>query len=144
MLRSFLFVLLSFFAARNPAQEKTTEASIRALESKWMDAYKQRQVAELAALMADDCVLTLEDGTTYSKVGFISRNMSSLRVDVAEASALKVRLRDNVAVVTGDYHESGEEDGKPYDYRDKVTRIWMKIAGKWQLIASHNALPSRS
>jgi ketosteroid isomerase-like protein len=123
------------------AQDKTTAASIRALESKWTDAYTQRQIAELAALLADDYVITTEDGTTFSKVGFISHNMNALRVDIAEMSTLKVRLHENVAVVTGDYHESGESGGKPYDDHDKLTDVWMKIGGKWQLIASTTACP---
>ena len=144
MLFAVLLGVLGLSVVRNLAQEKTNEASIRTLESKWTDAYKQRQIGDLASLLANDFVITTEDGTTFSKVGFISHNMNALRVDVAEVSNLKVRLHENVAVVTRDYHESGESGGKPYDYRDKLTDAWMKIGGKWQLIASHYSLPSKS
>src|SRR6267378_7954502 len=60
--------LLCCLAVQNAAQERSDEATIRALESKWTDAYKQRQVAVLAALLADDYVITMEDGTVLSKV----------------------------------------------------------------------------
>jgi ketosteroid isomerase-like protein len=66
--------VLGCFAVRDLAQEKPDSASIRTLESKWVDAYKQRQIADVAALLAEDYVITLEDGTTYGKVGFISYN----------------------------------------------------------------------
>ncbi|HEX8764929.1 MAG TPA: nuclear transport factor 2 family protein [Candidatus Acidoferrum sp.] len=125
-----------------PAQENSDAATIRALESKWVDAYKQRQIATVASLLADDYVITQEDGSVFGKVGFISYNAGSLRVDLAETSELKIRMHDNIAVVTGAYREKGVQGGKPYDYHDRLTDVWMKINGKWQLIASHYSLPA--
>ena len=133
---------LALFAVRSFAQEKSDAAAIRALESKWVDAYKQRQIATVASLLADDYVITLEDGSVYGKVGFISYNAGSLRVDIAEASDLKIHMHDNVAVVTAAYHEKGVLGGKPYDYHDRLTDVWIKTGGKWQLIASHYSLPA--
>lgn len=134
--------LLGSCAVRDLAQEKPDVASIRALELKWVDAYKQRQIAAVAALLADDYVITLEDGSTYGKVGFISYNARPLRVDIADLADVKIRMHENIAVVTAAYHERGELDGKPYDYHDRLTDVWMKIGGKWQLIASHYSLPA--
>lgn len=51
------------------AQDRSDESTIRALEAKWADVYKQRQISQLAALLADDYVITTEDGNTYSKIG---------------------------------------------------------------------------
>lgn len=134
--------LLGSFAVLIAAQEKSDATTIRTLESKWVDAYKQRQIATVASLLADDYVITQEDGSVYGKVGFISYNAGSLRVDVAEASDLRIHMHDNVAVVTGAYHEKGMQGGKPYDYHDRLTDVWMKTGGKWQLIASHYSLPA--
>lgn len=134
--------LLGLFAVRSLGQEKSDAVTIRALESKWVDAYKQRQIATVASLLADDYVITQEDGSVYGKVGFISYNAGSLRVEIAEASDLRIHMHDNIAVVTGAYHEKGVLGGKPYDYHDRLTDVWMKTAGKWQLIASHYSLPA--
>ena len=134
--------LLSLFVIRSLAQEKSDAATVRTMESKWVDAYKQRQIAAVASLLADDYVITQEDGSVYGKVGFISYNAGSLRVDVAEPSDLKIHMHDNIAVVTGAYHEKGVQGGKPYDYHDRLTDVWMKTNGKWQLIASHYSLPA--
>lgn len=134
--------LLSLFVIRSLAQEKSDAVAIRTMESKWVDAYKQRQIATVASLLADDYVITQEDGSVYGKVGFISYNAGALRVDVAEASDLKIHMHDNIAVVTGAYHEKGVQGGKSYDYHDRLTDVWMKINGKWQLIASHYSLPA--
>ena len=139
---TLVLCLLGCFAIRGVAQEKSDAASIRALESKWADAYKQREIATLSSLLGEDYVITVEDGSTYGKVGFISHSSGPLRVDIAEMSDLKIRMHGNIAVVTGAYHERGESGGKTYDYHDRLTDVWMKIGGKWQLIASHYSLPA--
>jgi len=138
---TLVLCLLGCFAIRDLAQEQSDAASIRTLESKWADAYKQRQIATLASLLAEDYVITMEDGSTLGKVGFISHSAVALRVEIAEMSDLKIRMHGNIAVVTGAYHERGESGGKTYDYHDRLTDVWMKIDGKWQLIASHYSLP---
>ena len=134
--------LLGCVAVRELAQEKSDVASIRALELKWVDAYKQRQIAAVGALLAEDYVITLEDGSTYGKVGFVSYSAGPLRVDVAELADVKIRMHENIAVVTAAYHERGEFGGKSYDYHDRLTDVWMKSSGKWQLIASHYSVPT--
>jgi ketosteroid isomerase-like protein len=124
------------------AQEKSDAANIRAMELKWTESYKQRQVEMLASLLAEDFVITVEDGNIYSKTGYISHSAEpSVHVEVAEMSDLKVRMHGNTAVVTGAYHERGKSDGKPYEYHDRLTDVWMKVGGKWQVVASHYSVP---
>jgi ketosteroid isomerase-like protein len=141
ILSTSVLCLLGCVAVRELAQEKSDVATIRALEVKWVDAYKQRQIAAVGALLAEDYVITLEDGSTYGKVGFVSYSAGPLRVDVAELADVKIRMHENTAVVTAAYHERGEFGGKSYDYHDRLTDVWMKSSGKWQLIASHYSVP---
>jgi ketosteroid isomerase-like protein len=125
------------------AQEKAdTATTIRKLEEKWTDSYKKRQIDILSSLLAEDFVITFEDGNTYSKSGYISHSADpSVQVDIAELTDLKVRMHGNTAVVTGAYHERGRSNGKPYEYRDRLTDVWMKIGNKWQVISSHYSVP---
>jgi ketosteroid isomerase-like protein len=123
-------------------KDKSDAAYIRAMELKWTDSYRQRQVDILASLLADDFIITVEDGNTYGKTGYISHSAEpSTHVEVAEMSDLKVRMHGNTAVVTGAYHERGTSGGKPYEYHDRFTDIWMKSGGKWQVVASHYSVP---
>src|SRR6476620_6015726 len=124
------------------AQEKSDAATIRALEMKWTESYKQRNIDNLSSLLAEEFVITVEDGTVYSKAGYISHTADSkVHVQVADMLDLKVRIHGDTAIVTGAYHEKGESDGKPYEYHDRLTDIWMKAAGKWQVVASHYSVP---
>jgi len=123
-------------------QDKSEASTIRALELKWTESYKQRSIDILSSLLADEFVITVEDGNVYSKAGYISHTADSkVKVEVAEMSDLKVRIHGNTAIVTGSYHEKGMSEGKPYEYHDRLTDVWVKTAGKWQVVASHYSVP---
>jgi len=128
-----------------PAQEKSEAATIRALEMKWTQSYKDRSIDILSSLLAEEFVITVEDGNVYSKTGYISHTADpSTHVQVAELSDLKVRIHGDTAIVTGAYHEKGESNGKPYEYHDRLTDVWMKAGGKWQVVASHYSVPFKN
>lgn len=125
------------------AQDKTDPAySIKSLELKWTDAYKHRQIQSLSSLLAEDFIITVEDGSTYGKAGYISHTAdSSVHVQLAEMSDLHVRVHGETAVITGAYHEKGDSGGKPYEYHDRFTDVWIKSGGTWQVVASHYSVP---
>jgi len=125
------------------AQQKSQDTEkILALEKKWAEAYKHRDISILSSLLAEDFVITVEDGTSYGKEGYISHSAdTSVKVESAELSGLKVRMHGNTAVVTGAYHEKGNSGGKRYEYHDRLTDVWMKIDGRWQVISSHYSVP---
>ena len=132
------------WATNLAAQEKSDAATIRALELKWTDSYKQHNIDILSSLLADDFAITIEDGSIFSKAGYISHTAdSSTKVHVAEMTDLKVRMNGDTAVVTGAYHEKGESNGKSYEYHDRLTDVWMKVSGKWQVVASHYSVPAK-
>jgi ketosteroid isomerase-like protein len=124
------------------AQHNSDADTVHTLELKWSESYLNRQVETLSSLMADDFVITIEDGSTYGKTGYISHAAApSLHVEVAEMTDVRVRMHGNTAVVTGAYHERGQDNGKPYEDHDRFTDVWLKNGGKWQVIASHYSLP---
>lgn len=127
------------------AQSKAWPASkILALETKWNEAYKRGDVAAMESLLADDFVITVEDGSTFSKSGYIAHNGdTTLHVEISEMTDLKVRMHGNIAVVTGAYHEKGTSKGKPYESHDRLTDVWIKSpGGVWQVIAAHYSIPA--
>jgi ketosteroid isomerase-like protein len=146
MIRSRILILIAgLILASNASlfgQGKSEGDTVRALELKWTESYKQRSIDTLSSLLADEFVITVEDGNVYSKAGYISHTADSkVRVDVAEMSDLKVRIHGTTAIVTGAYHEKGVSEGKPYEYHDRLTDVWIKSAGKWQVVASHYSVP---
>lgn len=137
-----LFLLLACSGV--VAQEKSDAATVHALELKWTESYRQRSIDILSSLLAEDFVITIEDGSVYSKAGYISHTAdSSVHVEIAQMSDLKVRMHGDTAIVTGAYHERGVSSGRPYEYHDRLTDVWMKSGGRWQVIASHYSVPSK-
>jgi len=125
-----------------PQQVSESASKILALEGKWNEAYKHGDVAAMNSLLADDFVITTEDGATFSKPGYIAHcGDPDNRVLVSEMTDLKVRVHGNTAVVTGAYHEKGTLKDKPYEFHDRMTDVWMLIDGRWQVIVSHYAIP---
>ncbi|HZS26660.1 MAG TPA: nuclear transport factor 2 family protein [Candidatus Angelobacter sp.] len=125
-----------------PLQSSPEVTKILALEQRWTDAYRIRNIQTMTSMLNDDFVITVEDGSVYGKVGYMSHTMdTSTQVELAEESNLKVHMHGNVAVVTGGYHEKGSSAGKSYEYRDRLTDIWMKNGNEWQLIAAQYSVP---
>jgi ketosteroid isomerase-like protein len=142
LLRPLLCVLCVLPTLSVGQQKSPDPENILALEKKWTVAYKHRDISILSSLLAEDFVITVEDGSTYGKEGYIGHSAdTSVHVDVAELSELRVRMHGNAAVVTGAYHEKGSSRGKRYEYRDRLTDVWMKIDGMWQVISSHYSVP---
>jgi ketosteroid isomerase-like protein len=119
-----------------------TTATILDLEKKWTDAYKQADLNTMNSLLNEDVIVTVEDGKTYSKSGYLTHSVDkTVKVLLAEIGDVRVRVDEDTAVVTGTYHEKGLNKGKPYEYNDRFTDVWKDHGGKWQLIASHFSVP---
>ncbi|HKC70146.1 MAG TPA: nuclear transport factor 2 family protein [Terriglobales bacterium] len=134
-----VLVLAMLGLSASGAQSKRDSASqVLAVEKQWNEVYKRGDIAMMNSLLTDDFIITVEDGQTYSKPGYIAHSgNSSVHVQVSDMSDLQVRMHGNTAVVTGAYHEKGTDKGKDYEYRDRLTDIWMNYNGRWRLIASH-------
>jgi ketosteroid isomerase-like protein len=137
-----IVLCLAVLAVRLPAQDKGDAATIKSLELKWTQSYKERSIDVLSSLLAEEFMITVEDGSVYSKAGYISHSAdANVHVEIAELSDLKVRVHGDTAIVTGAYHERGDSNGKRYEYHDRLTDVWMKVSGKWQVVASHYSVP---
>ena len=140
--RLLILGLLCCLPTLSLAQQALPEATILALEKKWTDGYKLRNISLMTSMLADDFIITVEDGNIYGKMGYMAHTAdTSTQVDVAEESDLKVRMHGTVAVVTGAYREIGTSKGKRYEYHDRLTDVWMKIDGQWRLIAAQYSMP---
>jgi ketosteroid isomerase-like protein len=141
----FLIVSVVLFAGSlaYPQAPDVALSKVIAAENKWAAAYQHRDIGTMESLLADDFIITVEDGATYSKSGYIAHvGDPGVQVETAELSDMKARPHGSTVVVTGAYHEKGTSKGKRYEYRDRFTDVWMNINGRWQVVASHYSIPS--
>jgi len=115
------------------------------MEEKWAQAYKERNIDILSTLLTEDFLITVEDGSTYSKAGYITHSAdSSVEIEVAELSDMHVRMRGGLlAVVTGAYHEKGKSNRKKYEYHDRFTDVWVRVGNNWRVLSSHYSVPTK-
>jgi len=138
-----LLALVGSSSAAAQGKADPASAKVLAIEAKWNDAYKIGDASTMESLLAEDLIITVEDGSTFSKTGYLAHTAdSALKVQISDLSDLKVRMHGIVAVVTGAYHEKGTSKGKAYESRDRFTDVWMKTASGWQVIASHYCIPA--
>jgi ketosteroid isomerase-like protein len=87
VIASLAACVLNFAAAQN--NPDTVSSKILALERQWNTAYKGSDIAGMNSLLAEDFIITVEDGSTFSKSGYIARNGdSSVHVWISEMSDL--------------------------------------------------------
>jgi ketosteroid isomerase-like protein len=141
-----LFGLLLCSAIPMAAQEQGFGgAEVRRMEEKWTAAYKQRDIDILSTLLTEDFIITVEDGSTYSKAGYITHSADpTVHVEIAEQSDMRVRVRGGMlAVVTGAYHERGQSNRKQYEYYDRFTDVWVRVGNTWRVVSSHYSVPKK-
>jgi ketosteroid isomerase-like protein len=135
-----IVVLVGSFALAQ--KNAATTATIMDLEKKWTDAYKLADLNTMNSLLNEEVIVTVEDGKVYSKSGYLTHSVDkTVKVLMAEITDVRVRVDEDTAVVTGNYHEKGTKNGKPYEFNDRFTDVWKDHGGKWQLIASHFSVP---
>jgi ketosteroid isomerase-like protein len=120
---SLAFLTTSFSAAQ---QKSDATSNVLVLEAEWNEVYKRGDIAAMNSLLADEFIITVEDGNTYSKAGYIAHlGGGTTAVEISEMSNLKVHAHGNTVVVTEAYHEKGTVKGKAYEYHDRLTDVWM-------------------
>src|SRR5258708_39704926 len=112
-------IMRDFATAQDRADPGASK--ILALENKWNEAYKRGDIATMGSLLAEDFVITVEDGSTFSKTGYLAHNGdSTVHVQTSEMTDLKVRMHGNTAVVTGGDLEKRKHKGRAHQYGDRL------------------------
>jgi ketosteroid isomerase-like protein len=128
--------------ARNTAQPKSesSEQELIKLEKGWADAIRSGNAAFLERIYAADIVLTDE----YGVVTTGAQDIASLKSGEVVYSSFvddnyKVHVYGDAAVVIGRSIAKGKEKGKDFSHQTQWTDTWIKIAGRWQCVASHGS-----
>ena len=135
---SLIFMVSAF--AQNRIDTAKLEKEVLEVDTQRADAYVNGDVATLERILADDCSYVHPSGKVETKAellaGFKARDRkykSIKRDDVV------VRIYGNTAIVTGRNTISAEYQGKNYDVQNRFTRVYVKQAGKWRLVAHHGS-----
>lgn len=140
---SFLTVAFITFgtaaAQSDPARALSeSEKAVRKLERTWLDAYEQRNVESMNAIVADDFTITFPDGSIQTKPQIIASLKST------GASAMKFttenvqsRVYGDTVILIGTVVSEWKQNDKPMADRSRYTDTYVRRGGRWQVVASH-------
>jgi ketosteroid isomerase-like protein len=144
MKRTFVWCVVALLSLMVVAQAKDkemsgTEQEVAALEQKWVDAAKASNPDMLAPLLAFNFVDTDSDGKIVGKTETLARTKAA-KWETSQISDVKVMVYGKTAIATGVWVGKGtDENGKAVDSKERWTDTWIKLAGKWQCVASQSS-----
>ena len=122
--------------AQTPTPEPLADpvSEIKALENKWAVSIKQRDVALIETLLADDHAVITPHGRRLDKSGAIDRIKNDTdKYELVVIENMDVRVESpSTALATGLLRERGKaKSGKPFERAYLFTDTWVKLDGRW-------------
>jgi ketosteroid isomerase-like protein len=127
-----------------PANQTRDADEILRFTREWGDAVARRDAPALNRLLADDFTFVSPRGRLLKKPAYITnRTNGSLALEPPRLEDVSVRVYGAAAVVTSRYTAKGEgvtgPSGSVDDVSGEYTRTdtWIKVNGRWQVVANH-------
>ena len=140
-LRAFLLgaVMVAWASGAGAQRVKSDQDTLIELEQKWNAAFQDRDAAFIETLLADDFVVTYEDGTRGDKAKELSLAASfNQQIDSSTQDEFIIKVYDNTAVVWFTLHLLGPVNGKPVVITYRYVDVWVNRDGVWKCVASQS------
>lgn len=111
------------------------EQELRQLERSLITAIQRKDTEKLDSIWADEYLGTAPDGRLVSKADLISAvKGGAFALESLEVDDLRLRLFDDVAVMTGHALVKANVDNEDYSGSYRGTGIFIKRQGHWEVI----------
>jgi len=110
----------------------SVEDKLIQLDKAWTSAELKGDKKAAEALIADDYIGTTQRGETENKAQYLASVVPN--ADFVKSDDYKVTIYGNIAIMT---HRATVSGVRNIQFRS--THIWMKRAGKWQIVAHHGS-----
>jgi ketosteroid isomerase-like protein len=134
-----LFFFLIPAASSSPLRDQET---IAALDSEYQAAVKRNDAASMDRLLADNFVLVIGSGKTYTRADLLAEARSGrILYEHQEDTEQTVRVWGDTAVITAKLWAKGTENGKPFEYMLWFSDTYVRSAGGWKYFFGQASLP---
>ena len=142
-LRYLLCVLFAFVWAVGASASQLPEVSVEehlvALERGWNEAFYARDVEFLESILADDFIVTYDDGARGDKARELELSASfNQRVISATQEDFIVQVYGDTAVVWFTLRVVGIRRGQEAEIALRYTDVWVMRDARWQCVASQS------
>jgi ketosteroid isomerase-like protein len=138
MMRSLLLVILAAVSA----QSESTSKTLADIEQQLVKAILTGDQKTYSDFLADDWSVINTDGSILTKEQVLREMFvtGQRKVETAAIDEVKVRDLGDMAVVTGRTTASGVIRGERVTARLHFTDVFVRRAGRWQIVASQGTL----
>jgi ketosteroid isomerase-like protein len=120
------------------ADSATTEREIERISREWMDAVPRRDREALERYLADEFVLTSNQGLRMDRATWLDIALN--RVSGAGGySDVSVRVYGDAAVMLSLWTMTATIDGKDWSGTSFITDVWVKRDDRWQVVTRHSS-----
>jgi ketosteroid isomerase-like protein len=131
-------------AAIAHASPEDDRAKVAALDTEYQAAVKRNDAETMGRILADDFVLVLGNGKTYTRADLLESARSGKVVyeqqDEDEGTQI-VRVWGDTAVVTARLWIKGVNEGAPFDRRLWFSDTYVRTPGGWRYAFGQASLP---
>ena len=125
------------------AQEPAAEQQIQEASKVYEQALTQKNEHLLKSILADNFILTTASGKVLTKKDMmLNLTKEGTKYDKFESSDVRINVLNEVAIETGKVHTVGIRGGKKIAETTRYTDFWVKVQGKWLLLAEHSSFIS--
>ncbi len=122
------------------AQLPTAEQQIQEASKVYEEALTQKNEPLLKSILADNFTLTTATGKVLTKKDMmLNLTREGTKYDKFESSEVRISILNEAAIETGKVHTVGIRGGKKIAETTRYTDFWVKIQGKWLLLAEHSS-----
>ena len=122
------------------AQEPTAEQQIQEASKVYEQALTQKNEPLLKSILADNFILTTASGKVLTKKDMmLNLTKEGTKYDKIESSDVRINVLNEAAIETGKVHTVGIRGGKKIAETTRYTDFWVKVQGKWLLLAEHSS-----
>lgn len=122
------------------AQLPTAEQQIQEASKVYEQALTQKNEPLLKSILADNFILTTASGKVLTKKDMmLNLTKEGTKYDKFESSEVRISILNEAAIETGKVHTVGIRGGKKIAETTRYTDFWVKIQGKWLLLAEHSS-----
>jgi ketosteroid isomerase-like protein len=136
----------AFAMDSTPTSTPGIDKAVAARSVAFAKAAQQGDLATFPTFMSDDYVMTWAEPAangkkphwaTKTKEEWVEELRSSKnKYRSVELQNTKVYLHGNVAILTGDYTQTGTREGKEYSEAGLFAETWVKRKGRWIIVGS--------
>ena len=135
-------IVAMMVAVASPAgaqRVKSDQDTLIELEQKWDAAFRNRDVKFIETLLADDFIVTYDDGSRGDKAKELSLAANfNQQIDSSTLDEFVIKVNGNTAVVWFTLHLLGPVNGKPVAITYRYVDVWVNRDGEWKCVASQS------